>query len=341
MTQKPKLIIIILIIVALILASVGIGYYYGTSKNEVINRQVVLPETESFAETEEKDISSEKPEPKKEFSPSDVVPYDNNPSLVINGNIPFFSDDEKKTESFETYGELDKLGRCTKAYACIDRSMMPETEREPIGNIQPSGWQLIKYDFIEDIFLYNRCHLIGYQLTGQNANERNLITGTRYMNVQGMLPYENQVAEYLKSSDNHALYRVTPIFDGDNLVASGVLMEAYSVEDEGALQFCVYCYNVQPGVIISYDTGESVADETYEAARLPSSASDTDGEYVDEVGLIIPEGTTYVLNENTKRFHYADCDSVYEMLDKNRAFTDLSREELIEQGYRPCGNCKP
>ena len=177
--------------------------------------------------------------------------------VEINNNIPFFEEEDLSTESFEVYSELDALGRCGVAYANISRELMPTEER----GIKPSGWNQAKYEGVIDSkppYLYNRCHLIAYCLTAENANEKNLITGTRYMNVEGMLPFEEQVARYLDKNDNHVLYRVTPVFDGDNLVASGVLLEAYSVEDNGeGVCFCVYCYNVQPGIEIDYKTGES------------------------------------------------------------------------------------
>lgn len=167
--------------------------------------------------------------------------------------------EEYTTESFETYSELDALGRCGVAYANISKDLMPTEERGEIGMIKPSGWHTVKYpEVIEDLFLYNRCHLIGYQLSGENANEKNLITGTRYLNVEGMLPFENKVAAYVRKTGNHVLYRVTPVFEGDNLVAEGVLMEAFSVEDAGkGVEFCVFAYNIQPGIEIDYATGES------------------------------------------------------------------------------------
>ena len=189
----------------------------------------------------------------------DVPVYSGSPYTEINGNIPFFTKEDITTESFEYYSDLDSLGRCGVTFANISKVIMPTEERGPIGMVKPSGWHTVKYpDIIEDLYLYNRCHLIGYQLSGENANERNLITGTRYMNVQGMLPFENQVADYVKDTGNHVLYRVTPRFTDKNLVADGVLMEAYSVEDEGAgISFCVFVYNVQPGIEIDYATGES------------------------------------------------------------------------------------
>lgn len=185
--------------------------------------------------------------------------YAGQPFIEVNGNVPFFDEAEHTTESFESYSELDSLGRCGVAFANISKELMPTEERGEIGAVKPSGWHTAKYpEVIEDLFLYNRCHLIGYQLSGENANEKNLITGTRYMNVEGMLPFENQVADYVRRTGNHVLYRVTPIFQGENLVAEGVLMEAYSVEDQGkGVEFCVFVYNVQPGIEIDYKTGES------------------------------------------------------------------------------------
>ena len=188
-----------------------------------------------------------------------IPKYEDKPFALVNQNIPFFEKDDYTLESFEKYSELDELGRCGVAYANICKELMPTEERGQIGDVRPSGWHTVKYpDLIEDRYLYNRCHLIGYQLSGENANEKNLITGTRYMNVEGMLPFENEVADYVRRSDNHVLYRVTPVFEGDNLIATGVLMEAYSVEDRGeGVCFCVFVYNVQPGIEIDYKTGES------------------------------------------------------------------------------------
>ena len=189
----------------------------------------------------------------------EIPEYSGEAYAVINGNMPFFDETEYTTISFENYSELDDLGRCGVAYACVSRDTMPTGERGEIGDIKPTGWKQNKYEGLVDSdppYLYNRCHLIAYCLTAENANEKNLITGTRYMNAEGMLPFEEEVARYLDENDNHVLYRVTPIFEDDNLLASGVLMEAYSVEDKGAgICFCVYCYNIQPGVVIDYATG--------------------------------------------------------------------------------------
>ena len=184
------------------------------------------------------------------------------PYVVINDNQPFFTEEEITDQSFESYGELDGLGRCTVAFACVGKDLMPTEERGSIGSVKPSGWQTVKYEFVSGKYLYNRCHLIGYQLTAENANKSNLITGTRYLNIDGMLPFEDMVADYVKETGNHVMYRVTPIFDGDNLLASGVLMEAWSVEDNGeGICFNIYAYNAQPGVEIDYATGDSRAKE--------------------------------------------------------------------------------
>ncbi len=177
------------------------------------------------------------------------------PYVKINGDVPMFKAEDLTTESYETYGNLDSLGRCTVTIACIGIDLMPSEDREDINNVTPSGWVQAKYD---GKYLYNRCHLIGFQLTGENDNERNLITGTRFMNVDGMLPFEKKVAAYIKETENHVMYRATPIYEGSNLVAKGVLMEAYSVEDEGdGICFCIFVYNNQPGIVIDYATGES------------------------------------------------------------------------------------
>ena len=193
----------------------------------------------------------------------DSIPeYSGDPYVVVNNNVPFFSEEDLEAEVFESYGDLDSLGRCTVAYSMVGTETMPTQERGNIGQVKPTGWHAVKYDNVDGKYLYNRCHLIGYQLTAENANVNNLITGTRYLNVQGMLPFENLTADYIKETGNHVLYRVTPVFEGDNLVASGVLMEGESVEDDGeAIQFCVYVYNVQPGIIIDYATGDSRLDD--------------------------------------------------------------------------------
>ncbi len=197
------------------------------------------------------------PEEIVSYAVENVPEYNNEPYVILDNNIPNFPEEDLTTSSFENYSELDSLKRCGVAYANVSKDTMPTTERESIGMIKPSGWHTIKYDIVDGKYLYNRCHLIGFQLTGENANEKNLITCTRQMNTLGMLPFENQVAEYINETNNHVLYRVTPYFKGDNLLASGVEIEAKSVEDNGILQFHVYVYNVQDGIEINYQNGES------------------------------------------------------------------------------------
>lgn len=193
------------------------------------------------------------------YTLANIPPYAGEPYTVINDNEPYFTDEDISLEDdYEYYGRLDTYGRCTQAFAKLSKSTMPSEERGSIGMIKPTGWHTVKYDFINGKYLYNRCHLIGYQLAGENANERNLITGTRYLNINGMLPYENETADYINETGGHVLYRVTPVYDGMNLVANGVFMEALSLEDGGeGVKFNVYCYNVQPGVHIDYRNGES------------------------------------------------------------------------------------
>lgn len=258
----------------------------------------------------------------------EVPAYSGSPYVEINGNQPDFSQDQETTESFESYSELDSLGRCGTAFACIGEDLMPTEERGSISEVHPTGWVQAEYDCVDGGSLYNRCHLIGFQLTGENANEKNLITGTRYLNVEGMLPFENLVADYIKETGNHVLYRVTPVFQGDNLVASGVTMEALSVEDAGeGVCFSVYVYNVQPGVEIDYATGES-----WESGDSPESSQESAVESGEE---------HYILNTNSHKFHLPSCSSVDDMSEKNREDYYGSREDLIAQGYDPCGSCHP
>lgn len=257
------------------------------------------------------------------ISLSEIPEYSGNPYIEINGNIPDFPAEDYVEEPFEFYSELDSLGRCVQAYANICTDIMPYEERGSIGSVKPTGWQTSKYEFVDGKYLYNRCHLIAYMLTAENANKRNLITGTRYLNIEGMLPFENQVQRYVKTTANHVLYRVTPIYDGNNLVADGVLMEAESVEDNGAgVRFCVFCYNVQPGVEIDYATGEN---------RAAGSGTAQNGADVQ----------MYILNKNSTKFHYPSCGSVANMSSSNKKSFTGTREELIAQGYEPCGSCRP
>lgn len=257
----------------------------------------------------------------------DSIPaWSGEPYVVVDSNVPRFSTTDAARHAFEDYPELDDFGRCGPAYACISQRLMPTEERGSIANVTPSGWLNAEYDFIDGGYLYNRCHLIGYQLTGENDNERNLITGTRYMNIQGMLPFENMVADHIKEEDHYVLYRVTPVFGGNNLVASGVQMEAYCVDcnedaqtDEDKFMFNVFCYNVQPGVVIDYATGKSHAEEmTFEGQEQ-----------------------TYILNTASMKFHDPDCSGASAIGEENREERKCTREELVFLGYAPCGSCDP
>ena len=192
---------------------------------------------------------------------ANIPKYSGDAYIYLNGNVPYFTEQEKNVLAFENYSPLDSLGRCGIAYANVSIDTMPTEDRESISSVKPSGWQSVKYDIVSGKYLYNRCHLIGFQLTGENANEENLITCTRYMNATTMLQFETEVASYVEETHNHVLYRVTPYFENDNLVATGVMIEAYSVEDNGELQFNVFVYNVQPGIIIDYKTGDSKLEE--------------------------------------------------------------------------------
>ncbi len=254
------------------------------------------------------------------FSASDVPGYTDQPYAEVNGNVPFFTPNQYVTESYEYYSPLDALGRCGTVVASIGRDLMPTEDRESISSVKPTGWHSVSYSELGVTSLYNRSHLIAFQLTGENANKENLITGTQYMNQTVMTRFENMVADYIKETGNHVLYRVTPVFTGNNLVADGVLMEAWSVEDEGdGICFCVYLYNVQPGVEIDYATGES-----------------------ELVGIDLPEGSpNYILNTNTKKFHKPTCSNADTISDKNRKEHFGSREELIAEGYKPGGCCNP
>ena len=262
--------------------------------------------------------------PSAVISVDNIPEYTNIPYVVINGNIPEFSEAEKKPQSLERYSELDSMGRCGIAFACIGTDIMPTEERGSIGQVKPTGWHTVKYDHVDGKYLYNRCHLIGYQLTGENANVKNLITGTRYMNVEGMLPFENMVADYVKETGNHVLYRVTPVFKGDELLCRGVVMEALSLEDDGeGIAFNVFVYNVQPKIVIDYKTGSS-----YESGE-PTSSNQYSGAAT----------VTFVLNTNTKKYHRVDCSSVLDMNPNNKKYYTGPFSGL--EGYSPCGICKP
>lgn len=295
----------------------------------------------------------------------DVPEYSGEPYVVINDNTPEFTQAELTTTAFEEYSPLDELGRCGTAEACVGEETMPTEERESISEVTPTGWENEEYDIVDGGYVYNRCHLIGFQLTGENANEENLITGTRYMNTEGMLPFEDMVAEYVHETENHVLYRVTPVFEGDDLVASGVQMEAESVEDNGeGISFNVYVYNVQPDITIDYATGENWESTEEEKAAQAAAAGnenagadavDTDAagtsalgagsaDSSNESGEVSSESAgeqTYIINENTDKFHNPDCPGAADIKEKNKREYTGTREELIAEGYEPCGRCKP
>lgn len=263
----------------------------------------------------------------------DEIPaYDGKAYVAVNNNEPFFTDSDMTTTAFENYSDLDSLGRCGVAYANICKDIMPTEERGKIGMIKPSGWHTVKYDVIKDRYLYNRCHLIGYQLAGENANPKNLITGTRYLNVEGMLPFENLVADYVNNTGNHVLYRVTPMFSGSNLVANGVLIEAKSVEDNGGgILFNVYCYNVQPGVGINYENGDSWLDGTTGSASSGSDTSATENSAADSSN----SETMVHITATGKKYHRAGCRTL------KKSDTEVTLDEAKSMGLSPCGICNP
>ena len=263
----------------------------------------------------------------------DAIPaYDGKAYVAVNNNEPFFTDSDMITTAFENYSDLDSLGRCGVAYANICKDIMPTEERGKIGMIKPSGWHTVKYDVIKDRYLYNRCHLIGYQLAGENANPKNLITGTRYLNVEGMLPFENLVADYVNNTGNHVLYRVTPMFSGSNLVANGVLIEAKSVEDNGGgILFNVYCYNVQPGVGINYENGDSWLDGTTGSASSGSDSSAAENSAADSSN----SETMVHITATGKKYHRAGCRTL------KKSDTEVTLDEAKSMGLSPCGICNP
>ncbi len=261
---------------------------------------------------------------KQTISIEEVPEYEGEPYVEVENNEPDFAEEDKKTTPYEYYSELDEEGKCGVVEANIGQELMPDEERGSIGQVKPTGWHTVKYENVDGKYLYNRCHLIGYQLTGENANEKNLITGTRYMNTEGMLPFEDEVADYIRETGNHVLYRVTPVFEGENLVASGVQMEAMSVEDDGeGVCFNVYVYNVQPGIEIDYATGGS--------------------RYVGEAEKEIQTGEkgNYILNTNTRKYHLPSCSGAKRTQKKNKEEFTGRKAELEAKGYEPCGSCNP
>ena len=306
---------------------------------------------------------------------ADIPEYEGDPYIEVNNNEPSFTEAEKDAESFESYSDLDYEGRCGTAFALVGEETMPTEKRGNISDVKPTGWQSVRYDFVDGESLYNRCHLLGYKLTGENANKENLITGTRYMNIEGMLPFEDEIDAYVDETDNHVLYRVTPLFYEDELVARGVHMEGYSVEDNGeGVSFNVYCYNVQPGVGIDYETGDNWEDPStiqynsssyWDSQNSQYNSQDNDDSYYNhhsqgsnsqgydsqnnnsgnndayQNGVSKNAAQDYVLNTNSKKFHYSWCDSVKDTSARNKEDFYGTRDELISEGYEPCGACNP
>ena len=289
-----------------------------------------------------------------------------NAYVVLNDNQPYFQPHELSTAEFESYSDLDALGRCGAAFANVSPASMPTEERGSIGQVKPSGWHTVRYDCVDGKYLYNRCHLIGYQLTAENANVKKLITGTRYLNMEGMLPFENMVADYVKETGNHVAYRTTPVFQGVDLLAGGVLMEGYSIEDQGeGICFCVFAYNVQPGVEIDYRTGDSHLSEDGGAVSAPPAVTPAPSVVTPAPSVPTPAPTievspsaqptqapqqeesapaaetTYIVNINTGKFHYPSCSSVRQMNEENKRVFNGDAEQLVQQGYSPCQRCRP
>lgn len=328
------------------------GNDVGSSGNSESSNSITLPDTGTYTSTL-----------------SDMPAYTGNATDKVNGNVPFFTADDMTTESYINLSELDDLGRCGVAMMCASKDTMPADgeKRGEIGSVKPSGWKQAKYPSVikeSPSYLYNRAHLLMWALSGLNDDTRNLITGTRYFNITAMLPYEEQVHDYIENTGEHVIYRVTPLYDGNDLVAQGVLMEAKSVESDG-LQFCVFAHNVQPGITINYSDGSSYitdgSDGDYYAGNTPTNgttSSSTNSSSVASNTTLDSNSATastaestasnnsatseisYIGNKNTMIFHKSDCSSVAKMKDKNKvSFSD--RSEAVSNGYTPCGYCNP
>ena len=347
MKKRAILIVSVLLAICLLFSGCGIdgSNPQGTGPSQITNS---TSSPDSFENNESSNISTpsdNKDNTNQTQSDSKPVSLDSIPAysgkafVNINNGNPGFSSSELKTKSYEYYSPLDRLGRCGVVHACIGRDIMPTEDRGSIGMVKPTGCHTVKYDCVDGKYLYNRCHLIGYQLTGENVNESNLITGTRYLNIDGMVDFENMVADYIRETGNHVLYRVTPIFVGDELLARGVQMEAYSVEDQGdGICFHIYAYNVQPGITIDYATGLSAL----AGEPLPPAGEGSGTDIPPEEGESDPgEVHDYVLNTNTKKFHYPDCSSAKDMSEANREDFTGTREAVTNRGYEACGRCKP
>lgn len=260
----------------------------------------------------------------KSASSENIPDYSGEMTITLDQNQPNFTSKDLTKKSYETYGNLDSKGRCQTAQACVGRDLMPKEERGAIGMVKPSGWHTVKYNQVDGKYLYNRCHLIAYQLSGENANRKNLITGTRSFNVDGMLPYEERVGDYVRETGNHVLYRVTPVFEGDNLVAKGVEMEAMSVEDKGKdLKFHVFVYNVQDGIRIDYETGESKKDSSVSVSVNDQAAR------TEESGQTVIRG-----NIRSKVYHCPGQRDYDRMKSSKYLKIFHSEKEAKEAGYR-------
>lgn len=331
--KKNRLVVLALLFFILIS---GCGDNNSTSNNEsLVNGNIIYNDDSSEAVNKDKTGV--------EVNLNNISEYNGSPYISLNANMPYFTDEEKLiTEPFENYSNLDSLGRCGVAFANICKEIMPTEERGTIGQVRPSGWHTVKYNGVVDgNYLYNRCHLIGYQLAGENANELNLITGTRYLNMIGMLEFENTVSAYVEETNNHVLYRVTPIFEDDNLVAKGVEMEAWSVEDKGVgICFNVFCYNVQPGIEIDYATGESwLSNKDYQKEDIKTDYSAEENLKSNKNSVTQQEVKEYILNTNTKKFHLPTCSSVNSMFEKNKQTVNGTIDDIKELGYTPCSRC--
>lgn len=318
-----------------------------TTTEESTTEETTTEKSTTEETTTEETTTEETTEQETTVELSDIPKYSGSSYVSINENIPFFTDVELTTSGYEFYSELDNLRRCGVVYACIGKETMPVEERGKIGQVKPSGWHSVKYDNVDGKYLYNRCHLIGFQLTGENANERNLITGTRSMNVDGMLPFENMVADYVKETENHVMYRVTPMYENDNLLASGVLMEAKSVEDNGeGILFNVFVYNAQKGIEIDYRDGSSKLIEDISTKESTTKKETTTKEETTEKQTTEPPTTepqttanvyvSYVwISETGSKYHSINnCGR----MNPNKAY-QLAKDVALSYGYTPCSKC--
>lgn len=369
MNKRKRLKIVVTVLTLLsLLSSCSSGAPLNKTLSKKIGTKFNTQETSAAAETEvansasilDKIISDVAESPTEivscetisgTFDYKEVPEYSGTAYAVMNGNEPYFSENEMSNVSYQEFTELDSLGRCGIAKASVGKDIMPTEKRGEIGMVKPSGWHQNKYDSIKDFdnapgYIYNRCHLIGYQLTGQNANEKNLITGTRYLNVTGMLPFENEVAEYVEETGNHVEYHVTPIFVDDELLSRGVLMEAESVEDNGAgVKFNVFCYNVEPGIEIDYKTGENWLSESGETQETEETVETAAGKEITypELLKVTGELSDYrlIININSHLIHSPDCKNAAKISEKNRRGYNGNIDDLLNAGYERAKDCNP